>query len=196
MSNDPTPRFVPRRLRVFGVIVAVLALPVAACSSDARSPSSDESTDPRVEISDPPLDATPSFDEPEQPMPESGIPRRNILVGGWDHPGQLVITVQGGTDTYLVELRYPESFAVVRVFVSPGQTISVDVPVDGTSAIYQLFYAAGSRWYGDQYSFGPEGTYAMGDEVFEFAEGTQWQLELIPQTGGNLGTSAIDYTDF
>lgn len=196
MGDQATAPWASPALRVLVAIMAMLTLLVAACSNAGSASSAEDASD-QVAIDEPALAVTPSFDEPEQPMPQSGIAGRNILVPGWDHPGELVITAPGGTDTYLVELKYTDSSgSVLRVFVSPGQTVSVDVPVDGTSARYDLFYAAGSRWYGDEYTFGPDGTYARADDVFEFVEGRQWQVELVLQPGGNLGTSGIDYADF
>lgn len=151
----------------------------------------------------------PSFDQPEQAMPEHGrvawlnTPENNAILqgniaNGWS--GRLTITTGPGVETYFIKLvsTYPTHGDVLGVTVAADATVVVDVPLDGSSdeTIYELFYGAGSRWYGDEHAFGPEGSYARADDEFAFSEGTWWEVELVLTPGGNLGMSGLDYEDF
>ena len=81
--------------------------------------------------------------------------------------------------------------------IASGRSLTIDVPLDGDGpTTYDLHYAAGPTWYGQFATFGPAGTYAKADETFTFEEGTGWEVELILQPGGNLGTSGLDYDGF
>ena len=145
---------------------------------------------------------------PAQPMPANGaevwletaenieILESNIANGGY---GRLHIMVPSGLDTYYAKLKpiSPGARDTLGVTIAPGQSVSFDVPMDGNGeTIYDLYYSAGTTWYGYEATFGPDGMYAKADDSFVFTEGTQWEVELILQPSGNLGTTGIDYRNF
>lgn len=142
--------------------------------------------------------AASNFDQPSQTFPGNGVSQTlagDCVVTG---VGQLTISVPAGEESYFAKLvnRDPGAFTL-GVTVSAGQTATIDVPVcDSFVDDYDLTYAAGTTWYGYDYTFGPDGAYASAAEVFPFEDGTQWEVELILQVGGNLGTSGMDYGDF
>lgn len=155
-----------------------------------------------------PEPVTPKFDQPPQTMPNNGeavwlgskanneILQNNIDNGGY---GRLSIAVPSGQETYFVKLRqiFPGRGDTLGVTVAPGQTITIDVPLSGNGdTIYDLYYGAGTSWYGYKYLFGPEASYTKADDEFSFTESTSWEVELIRQPAGNLGTYEIDYADF
>lgn len=124
------------------------------------------------------------------------ILKQNIANGA---SGRLEITVPTGQESYFAKLveTSPGSGDTLGVSVAPGQTVTIDVPLNGSGeTTYRLHYAAGVDWYGYKYLFGPVGRYAEADDTFAFSEGTKWEVQLILQPGGNLGTSGIDYGDF
>lgn len=113
--------------------------------------------------------------------------------------GRLAISVPIGNDTYYVKLKElrPRRGEVLGVIIAPGRSVTVDVPLDGDGpTTYDLHCAAGANWYGPAASFGPEGSYAKAEETFTFEKGTGWEVELILQPGGNLGTSGLDFNQF
>ena len=130
--------------------------------------------------------------------PENNAILQGNVANGWS--GRLSVSTSPGVDTYYVKLveTYPVPGEVLGVTVAGGGTVDVDVPLDGSSdeATYQLLYAAGTRWYGEEYLFGPEGAYARADSDFTFSEGTWWEVDLVLTPGGNLGSSGVDYEDF
>ncbi|MBC7593310.1 MAG: hypothetical protein H7288_05130 [Kineosporiaceae bacterium] len=122
--------------------------------------------------------------------------KNNIRHGG---AGRLKVTVPRGSATYYVKLKElsPRRGEVLGVIVGPGRTLTFDVPLDGDgSTVYELNYGSGTSWYGRADSFGPSGGYATADDTFKFEQGTGWEVELISQVGGNLGTSGLNYQGF
>lgn len=124
------------------------------------------------------------------------ILKGNIRNGAY---GTLRINVPSGTDAYFVKLREidPGSGDVFGTVVRPGRSVTVKVPLNGNSrTTYRLSYGMGSTWYGREYAFGPSGSYSQAQDDFDFTEGSGWEVELIPQQGGNLGTSGLDFGSF
>ena len=91
-------------------------------------------------------------------------------------------------------------FRSTPMYMQGGQPLTVNVPV-GT---YELRYAVCQVWYGPVYKFGPDTAYAKADDLFAFSvtrtiDGwsySEWTVELILQTGGNLETTPIDASEF
>ena len=147
------------------------------------------------------------FDKPAQPLPPSGrtiwldspsnvaVLKNNIKNGG---SGTIRISVPRGTQSYYAKLKEvsPRRGDVLGVTIAPGRTIRVTVPLDGDSTVYELHYGAGVKWYGLRAAFGPKGSYSKADDTFRFERGTGWEVELIVQPGGNLGTSGLDFRNF
>lgn len=149
-----------------------------------------------------------AFTKPEKPLPKDGailwltsksdteILKGNIRNGAY---GTLRITVPMGTDAYFIKLREisPGRGDVFGTIARPGRSVTVKVPLNGGErTTYRLSYGMGSRWYGREHAFGPSGMYSQAQDDFEFTEGSGWEVELIPQRGGNLGTSGLDYGSF
>lgn len=135
-----------------------------------------------------------AFTQPEMDTPFNGAyenySRRECLA-------PLRIEASYGESNYFVKLvdkRSNES--VFSVFVHGGRTVEVDVPL-GT---YEMRYAAGEKWYGMTYLFGPATGYSKADAVFTFSQNSEGysgytvQLKRVPH--GNLRTSQISADNF
>lgn len=196
----------PRRLGA-AVVGGFLVASLVGCATPSGQSSSTtvRNEQPDHTIVEP---TAPAFSLPAQSMPANGevvwletaenidTIESNIANGGY---GRLHIAVPPGLDTYYAKLRpiSPGSRDTLGVTIAPGQSVTVDVPLNGnTETTYDLYYSAGATWYGKDGTFGPEGMYAKADDPFAFAEGTQWEVELILQPSGNLGTTGIDYSNF
>lgn len=182
-----------RRGKSYAVITAATAVLMgagllSACSSNAgNSGQSDDS-----------VRQTSAFNQPSRPFPGNGVSKTlsgDCVVTG---VGRLTLSVPSGEESYFAKLVNRDSGAfTLGVTVSPGRSATIDVPVcNSYSDDYYLTYAAGTTWYGYDYAFGPDGAYSSASEVFSFEDGTWWEVELILQVGGNLGTSGMDYSDF
>lgn len=81
-------------------------------------------------------------------------------------------------------------------FVHGGQNAEVYVPL-GT---YELVYAYGVEWFGEENLFGVDTSYTKADDTFEFSQDeTQiygWTIDLFFQYDGNLDTVPIDASEF
>jgi hypothetical protein len=84
----------------------------------------------------------------------------------------------------------------VVIFVLGGQRTEVMVPL-GT---YQIRYASGNTWYGENYLFGPETDYTKTDEDFAFRRTSNgysgYTVTLYKVEHGNLSTTPIRPEDF
>jgi len=81
-------------------------------------------------------------------------------------------------------------------FVRSGEKTTIEVPVGN----YELRYAAGERWYGEEYLFGPGTAHRKAEDAFQFrADGERvsgFTVELIKQSGGNLKETDIEPSEF
>ena len=84
-------------------------------------------------------------------QPRPGTKR---LVGGTS--GMSVTINTGNTgDKHVTFFKWGTSTQVVSCFIMSGKSLTVRVPVGS----YRLVYAIGENWYGNNYSFGPDGYY-------------------------------------
>jgi len=207
-----TPRPSTAKRRVVSLMVAFgLAIAFTGCSESARL---DRSETRAHETAGPdPIHTEIAFDQPKQKMPKNGkevwLTRSNSYQQKCQksldrgRTGRLQISVPRGDETYFVKLKgkpresYLPGVDTFGVAVRAGRTVTVDVPLCGEDRmIYDLYYGAGTAWYGFDYLFGPEGTYSRTSEQFPFEKGAGWSVELILQPGGNLGSAGLDYDEF
>lgn len=81
---------------------------------------------------------------------------------------------------------------VMTFFFEGGTTLRASVP----QGSFVLKYATGKSWCGDRDLFGKSTTVSKTRQLFSFAEGEGYTLELILQTQGNLLTDRISRDAF
>ncbi len=101
------------------------------------------------------------------------------------------------TRNYFVKLVDKNTGAMIlTVFIRGGQSVNVKVPLGN----YELRYASGTNWYGEEQLFGSGTDFQKTDKVFDFyLNGSQIMghtVELIKQVNGNLPTSEINKATF
>jgi hypothetical protein len=81
--------------------------------------------------------------------------------------------------------------AVATIFLRGGESCERDLPLGS----YQVRYATGTEWHGDELLFGHDTQYFQADKTFAFARiGDQLQgytLELTARINGNLHTTKV-----
>jgi hypothetical protein len=86
----------------------------------------------------------------------------------------------------------------MSAFIEGGKTFKILVPLGS----YQLKYATGKVWMGENHYFGPNGltSYSKTNAIFDFTKNHQgysgYTVELILQSHGNLSTEQISSDDF
>ncbi|MDR2714942.1 MAG: zinc ribbon domain-containing protein [Coriobacteriales bacterium] len=135
----------------------------------------------------------PEFGKPAQPLPSNGEVKSYIQ---GKHTAPLSIKTSSGDNYYYVLLKMESGFKALSVFIYPGKTVDIDVPLGK----YYLYYATGKEWYGTENLFGPDTVYSKADDIFIFYEANDYvngyTVELIPRRGGNLSTSSASSSDF
>jgi curved DNA-binding protein CbpA len=140
-----------------------------------------------------PQPTPPPFLEPELPLPPNGetynYTRREAVA-------PFEIKSSYGS-SYLVKLADASTGQpVLTVFVRGGNTVNLDVPL-GT---YVVKYAAGDKWYGYNFLFGPATGYSKANETFTFRyNGNQvsgYTITLYKVRNGNLRTGTISANEF
>ena len=92
------------------------------------------------------------------------------------------------TANELLEKRMRYSF-----YVRGGDTFEIQLPL----GIYEVYYATGDYWYGEEELFGRNTIYKKFEESFDFVrEGEGWTISLIEVQGGNLEAERIDAEEF
>lgn len=81
---------------------------------------------------------------------------------------------------------------IETIFVRGGKTVEVAVP----SGRYELRFASGLTWYGDEYLFGPGMKCSKADQVFSFTPESGYTVTLYEVENGNLQTSGLSLEDF
>jgi hypothetical protein len=143
------------------------------------------------------MTAPQAFNEPVVSLPATGRIRAlwrsnpEILLASLK-----VVTATGSPNYYVKVVDWETHAASLIFFVRSGETTTVRLPL----GVYELRYAAGEKWYGEEYLFGPNTAYAKADESFNFrAEGEKisgFTVELIKQINGNLSETRIRASDF
>lgn len=81
-------------------------------------------------------------------------------------------------------------------YVRAGYDVEIDVPLGE----YEVYYATGDQWCGEDELFGSYTAYYKCDELFEFTETDDsylgWTLQLEAVYNGNLDTEQIAASDF
>jgi hypothetical protein len=137
--------------------------------------------------------APPPFSEPELDLPVNG---ETVAYTDGERVAPFEIKSSYGSD-YLVKLAdYYSGQTVMTIFVRGGETVNVDVPLGS----YAVKYAAGSKWYGYTYLFGPETGYSKASDMFTFQiEGDHYEgytITLYEVPNGNLHTEKIKPEEF
>lgn len=137
---------------------------------------------------------TAEFSEPQVATPPTG------LIANYTNQEGLapfeIKTSSTDADYYIKMTNIGENIPMMTLFINGGETLDVNIPI----GVYEVKYAVGQIWYGEEYLFGPETQYTKFDQTFEFTEdesGTNgWTIDLLEQVGGNLDSSYIDPESF
>ncbi len=137
----------------------------------------------------------PVFDEPVLALPETGVLAKGFLGNGMA-PLEIV-TPSSSIDNYCIKMVNARSGNdALTFFIRSGQRVEVEMPL-GT---YEMRYATGKYWYGEEHLFGPATLYYRAEDRFNFrVNGTfveGYTVELYKQIDGNLETEEIDPEDF
>lgn len=158
-----------------------------------------EHSAPDVPASQPPIASTGdrnAFNEPMYALPTTGrmhIARRRAH----DITAPLKILSFSGSSNYYVKLiDWTTHTPVVFFFIRSGEILSGEVPLGE----YELHYAAGNKWYGEEYLFGRETVYSRADAHFVFDRETGkiagYTIQLRKQIGGNLKEIPLKPSEF
>ncbi|MCL6558137.1 MAG: hypothetical protein K6U74_04910 [Firmicutes bacterium] len=135
-----------------------------------------------------------TFDQPVQPLPENGTFTRYF--NGEAIAPLEIVTMPGSTNYFVKVLDWQSKKEILTVFVRAGQKVDVNLPVGS----YEIKYASGSTWYGENYLFGPDTSYRKADKRFDFTKSgnhvSGYTIELYLQPRGNLSTRSIKPEEF
>lgn len=186
-------------LAVVGALI-FFAMVVSQCENSSRSKQAYKHDVPIPTPTPAPATPTPTpvptptpFAEPVVPFPNSGTIR---IAGDTKGVAPFEILSPAGDDYYikLVDARTEETKVVV--FVSGGKRTEVLVPV-GT---YEMRYASGTTWYGENYLFGTGTVYTKASSDFSFVRDPDGYsgitVTLYKVADGNLPTTAMKPEDF
>jgi hypothetical protein len=87
-------------------------------------------------------------------------------------------------------------YTYVKFYARADSTVERQVPLGE----YEIYYATGENWCGEDELFGEDTVYAKCDKTFIFSDnGTEslgWTLKLTPTINGNLDVDNIDVEEF
>ncbi len=116
----------------------------------------------------------------------------------------LEIITKAGSNYYIKVVNITNNQETLTAYIRGGRPFEVDIPI-GT---YQIKYATGNIWYGEEDDFGSEAFYFKADELFPFTStstststSTEYQysgytIELILKKRGNLDKKRISKLEF
>lgn len=130
-----------------------------------------------------------SWDALEQPLPASG--RVQTFHSGYRNAPFEIRSSAGAN--YLIKLVDAKTKQpVMTIFVRGGTPTEVDVP----SGNFEIRYASGTKWYGDELLFGPDTSCSKANQSFSFSRGRGYTITLYKVHNGNLSTSPMSPADF
>ena len=175
MTHGTLGTFCPRRCHIDIVSLCVLVV-IFSCGGC-------ENSSQKTEVPD----------YPPHPLPTSGHVR-SFTTQPRIAPFQ--IKAAQGSHFLLKLVNSRNNSPVLTVFVQGGTTVNIKAPL-GT---YEVRYAGGDTWYGDDHLFGPDTSYSKADKTFAFRQiGNEVQgftITLYKVLHGNLSTSQIDPAQF
>lgn len=134
----------------------------------------------------------PAFNQPQLPAPATSVLYNNV--GEGDCPN--AITTQAGGGDYLIKMYASSGALALTAYIRNGETLEFNLPPDD----YTLKYAAGYKWYGEPYYFGPDTEYgASADKLSCYYDGNYAcgnTVTLYPVANGNMETHDIDKSAF
>jgi hypothetical protein len=108
----------------------------------------------------------------------------------------LQIVTPTGSDYYVKLVDHTTGRPIMAIFVQGGTTQEIDVPLGS----FEMRYAIGETWYGEELLFGPSTTFSRAESKLDFySDGDQvngYTIELIKQIDGNLQTTTISASEF
>lgn len=142
----------------------------------------------------PTLVAEPIKSMPSVPRPLSGTYNENFDEQQAIAP--LEIRTDAGADYYVKVVNTANDIDTLTIYIRGGETIEVEVPLGN----YEIRYASGDNWYGDEELFGADTSFNKADELFDFVE-TNYQISgytitLYQVVDGNLETKSINKDQF
>lgn len=106
------------------------------------------------------------------------------------------ITAGSNNNFYVKLRRSDDSTDVMTVLVKKGDTFKGKAPL----GVFELVYASGENWYGEELKFGPKTQYTKSDNVLFFQKmGRQINghtVSLKSVVGGNMKSRALSAQDF
>lgn len=95
--------------------------------------------------------------------------------------------------SYVIKVVDPCDGEVIMIrYLPAGTSHEIDIP----SGTFEIRYTSGTEWFGDDEMFGARGSYAKADRLFNFSEGSGYELTLYRVPNGNLHTSRMKKEDF
>ena len=125
----------------------------------------------------------------EKPLPASGA---SYCYSNKARTSSLSVNPSFGSHYFIKLVDVTTGKPALICFIRSGCNATVDVP-PGT---YEIRYASGKTWYGEERLFGPETSYSKADKTFEFASRSGYTITLFKVHNGNLRTSSINKNSF
>lgn len=129
---------------------------------------------------------------------EDGVAPLKIITSSEDGHYFVVDLISLPDDSELDDFSkgYYEAATKIKFYIRGGESIELNLPL----GIYEIYYATGQTWYGEECLFGIDTVYHKCEGTFAFTESEEdyngWIIELLPVENGNLATDIIDQSQF
>lgn len=180
------------QLKVYGVCVCVSIMLLGLALKENHNPLRKNwvkhELPPYAQNSLPTKERTVAPAYPAVRMPANGTVRKFVPN---DSIAPLEIRAAQGSNFLVKLVDTGTGNPVLTVFVRSGSTIEAQIPL----GVYEIRYASGDTWYGDEYLFGPDTTYSKANKDFTFVRKpggvSGYTITLYKVANGNLRTASI-----
>lgn len=152
----------PKVLWMIVIVLSILSAVMFGYLEPAEN--ADVSYDNGASVS-PSSPAPTPYDEPEVEFPESGT-KKYFTTDEPLAPLEIETPLSSQEYYYVVLADHETGEKAVELYVHGGDTIKISAPLGK----YQLFYAVGETWYGEQELLGPFGKYCTLPDILRFTE--------------------------
>ncbi|MGX6979395.1 hypothetical protein ACWN8V_09050 [Vagococcus elongatus] len=121
-------------------------------------------------------------------------PGTGVLSGANAGSPITVLTPEAGEKDYFLKFLDGAGNETLTAYIRNTESATINLPA-GT---YRLRFALGdgSKWYGPEHIFGPDGRYSESREVITVQGGVGYQMKLYGVADGNLPIKGVNSSDF
>lgn len=119
---------------------------------------------------------------------EQARPKTSLLSGA-NSGSPIAVKSSANVSDKHIDFQKEDGTSVLKAFIKSGESLTVRLPAGS----YRLVQGWGDKWYGNDHSFGPNGTYQQSRDILTVRSNYTYTLTLYGVSDGNMPSQGIQY---